>query len=290
MLAKQYNLLNIFRPDHSRMIGIDVPDVIPATTQKKCANGIDTVETETRETETGETVAEERVLVVPTELFHTLGHFQGFSSDIERYLPGLLESDQVTYRRRSEMEEDPNFKQLIPYMLFRYQRPDGSVEIFQYTRGGGQGETRLHAKRSVGIGGHISTVDARGGDTGEVITRADISGIGEGIPEIDDGPQGAGSPYRKGSVYREGLERELAEEIVLETKFTEQCVGLINDDNTAVGKVHLGVVHLLDVHEPKVQPNESEILDAGFQPVHQIVADLQQFETWSQIAIRALFD
>jgi predicted NUDIX family phosphoesterase len=210
-----------------------------------------------------ENVAEERVLVVPTELFHALGHFQGFSSDVERYLPGLLESDQVTYRRRSKMEEDPSFKQLIPYMLFRYQRPDGSVEVFQYTRGGGQGEARLHAKRSVGIGGHISSVDAgTGSDTGTGAT---------------------------GSVYREGLERELAEEVVLETGFTEQCVGLINDDQTPVGRVHLGVVHLLDVQEPKVRPNESEILEAGFEPVQRIMAELQQFETWSQIAIRALF-
>ena len=231
-----------------------------------------------------ENVAEERVLVVPTELFHALGHFQGFSSDVERYLPGLLESDQVTYRRRSKMEEDPSFKQLIPYMLFRYQRPDGSVEVFQYTRGGGQGEARLHAKRSVGIGGHISSIDAgTGRDAGTGATGVD------GTPQAEESAE-TRDLYRTGSVYREGLERELAEEVVLETGFTEQCVGLINDDQTPVGRVHLGVVHLLDVQEPKVRPNESEILEAGFEPVQRIMAELQQFETWSQIAIRACLD
>ncbi len=204
-----------------------------------------------------ENVAEERVLVVPTELFHSLGHFQGFTADVDRYLPGLLESEQVSYRPRSEMEEDPSFKQLIPYMLFRHKRADGTTELFQYARGGGQGEKRLHAKRSVGIGGHISTIDA--------------------------------SAATANGVYREGLERELAEEVVIKTEFTEQCVGMINDDETPVGKVHLGVVHLFDVEQPAIRPNETEILDARFRPVDEILAELEHFESWSQIVVRALF-
>ena len=57
------------------------------------------------------------------------------------------------------MEEDPSFKQLIPYMLFRHRSPPGPDMVFQYTRGTGMGEGRLHRKRSVGIGGHISADD-----------------------------------------------------------------------------------------------------------------------------------
>src|SRR5689334_273394 len=70
-------------------------------------------------------VAEERVLVVPTKRFHALGHFQGFTADMSRYLPALLEGDDLSYRPRGEMEQDPSFKQLIPYMLFRYTDSDG---------------------------------------------------------------------------------------------------------------------------------------------------------------------
>jgi len=66
------------------------------------------------------TVAEERVLVIPTSEFHALGYFQGFSSDIATYLPALFDSDQLSYRPRGEMEQDSSFKQLIPYVLFRY--------------------------------------------------------------------------------------------------------------------------------------------------------------------------
>jgi hypothetical protein len=51
----------------------------------------------------------------------------------------------------------------------------------------------------------------------------------------------------------------------------------------------LGVVHLVDVEQPAVYPRESEIADAGFSPVDELLADLSRFETWSQICLRALF-
>jgi predicted NUDIX family phosphoesterase len=207
-------------------------------------------------------VAEERVLVVPTSRFHALGHFQGFSAEMDRYLPALLEGDDLSYRPRGEMEQDPSFKQLIPYVVFRYVDAAGSVHVFQYTRGGGQGEARLHAKRSVGVGGHISIVDHES--------------LGE-----------SGGTHH--DVYREGMLRELAEEVIIDAEYTERCVGLINDDETPVGQVHLGVVHICDVDQPAVRNREEDILDAGFRPVSEILANLDRFESWSQIVMRALF-
>lgn len=203
-------------------------------------------------------VAEERVLVVPTSRFHALGHFQGFSDDMGRYLPALLDGDDLSYRPRGEMEHDPSFKQLIPYVVFRHVDAAGAVTVFQYTRGGGQGEARLRAKRSVGVGGHIS---------------------------IDDHAPDA----THHDVYREGLLRELAEEVIVDSPYRERCVGLINDDETPVGQVHLGVVHICDVDRPAVRGREADILDAGFRPVSKILADLDHFESWSQIVMRALF-
>jgi predicted NUDIX family phosphoesterase len=203
-------------------------------------------------------VAEEQILVVPTALFRNLGYFQGFSSDIGRYLPRLLEGDHLAYRPRGEMEEDPSFKQLIPYMLFRWTGDDGAEHLFEYQRGSGQGERRLHAKHSVGVGGHISTLDAAAGHMQHV--------------------------------YREGMRRELDEEVAINTPYTEKIVGLINDDDTPVGRVHLGIVHLCDVERPEIQPREADILDGRFRPVDDILARLDQFESWSKIAVRALFE
>ncbi len=203
------------------------------------------------------TVETEHVLVVPTALFHRLGYFQGFSSDVDRYLEELLSPEHTTYRPRGAAETDPNFKQLIPYVLFRHVDEAGRTSVFQYRRGKGQGEGRLHSKRSVGVGGHISRDDVR--------TAGDIR------------------------PYDEGLRRELSEEVIVETPLTERCVGLINDDLTEVGKVHLGVVHVFTVQRPAVQPRERDILEAGFRPVEELLAELDDFESWSQISLKALF-
>ncbi len=199
--------------------------------------------------------ATERVLVVPTELFHRLGHFQGFCDDVGPYLDAVFKPEHVTYRPRSEVEADPGFKQLIPYVIFRYTDAAGQVSVFEYTRGTGQGEGRLHSKRSVGIGGHIAADDTAG----------------------------SGSPYE------EGMRRELEEEVDIRTPYTARCAGLINDDETEVGRVHLGVVHVADVERPDIRPREPDILAAAFKPIDDVLRDLTGFETWSQICLTALF-
>jgi len=202
-------------------------------------------------------VQSERVLVVPAELFRRLGYFQGFSGDVDRYLGELLAEANTSYRPRSKVEKDPSFKQLIPYVIFRHMDNQRCQTVFQYTRGKGMGEGRLHTKHSVGIGGHISAVDAgNGGDS---------------------------SPYEA------GMQRELEEEVRIDTPYTANCVGIINDDQTEVGSVHLGVDYLFDCQSPNIHPNETDIIQSGFRPVEDILADLNGFETWSQICMRALF-
>jgi len=202
-------------------------------------------------------VDSEHVLVVPTELLHRLGYFQGFTGDVDRYVGVLLDSTHTSYRPRHEVENDPSYKQLIPYILFCHDDGAGCKTIFQYTRGMKQDESRLRGKRSVGIGGHISMKDS--------------------------------APNGTGNAYSEGMSRELAEEVSIETPYREQCVGLINDDETSVGRVHLGIVHRFDVERPAVLARESEIVDGSFRPVQEILSDLDDFEMWSQICLRALF-
>jgi predicted NUDIX family phosphoesterase len=193
----------------------------------------------------------EHVLVVPTSLFHEVGWFQGFQPDVGPYLSTLLDPAYTSYRPRPEVEQDPSFKQLIPYCVFRC---DGKV--FHYRRGKLQGEGRLHSKRSIGIGGHISAED-----------QAHAS-----------------------SVYHQAMQREISEEVYLQTEFREQCLGLINDDETEVGRVHLGIVHVFDLEAPKVSPREESILETGFAQPSELIGDLSAFETWSQICLKYLVE
>lgn len=199
-------------------------------------------------------VQTEQVMVVPTELFRECGYFQGFNSETEKYLTTLLDPSKTQYLPRGDMEEDPSFKQLIPYCIFEHTNDAGEVSVFQYTRGKGQGESRLHSKRSVGIGGHISTLD-----------------LGDKSP------------------YDEGMRRELEEEVIIDTAYSQSCVGLINDDENDVGKVHLGIVHVFKVEQPDVKARETDIVDAGFMPVTEMLSGDLTFETWSQICIDALY-
>ena len=198
---------------------------------------------------------DEHVLVVPRSLFERAGAFQGFRGDTAAYLPLLLDPANTSWRPRASVEDDPSFKQLIPYCVLAWRDAAGGRHYFAYTRGGGQSEARLRAKRSVGIGGHISSSDGEHGD--------DTS-------------------------YEAGMRRELAEEIAIAGAWTGRCLGLINDDSNAVGSVHLGIVHLLDVATPEVTPRESELVECGFAPLEALLADRDRFETWSQITLDAL--
>ena len=198
---------------------------------------------------------DEHVLVVPRSLFDRAGAFQGFCGDTAAYLPLLLDPANTSWRPRASVEEDPSFKQLIPYCVLAWRDAAGQRHYFAYTRGGGQSEARLRAKRSVGIGGHISSIDGEHGD--------DTS-------------------------YDAGMRRELAEEIAIDGTWTSRCLGLINDDSNPVGSVHLGIVHLLEVERPEVASRESELVECGVAPLASLLADRERFETWSQIALDAL--
>ncbi len=198
---------------------------------------------------------EEQILVIPESVINEIGEIQGFQADVDRFLEKILQSDQLSFQPRSQMETDPSYKQLIPYVLLQWTDEDGVTKLFTYTRGGGSGETRLHAKRSVGIGGHISREDAAGG----------------------------GDPYST------GMQRELSEEVRLESAYQEYRDGLIYDPSNDVGKVHLGVVHRFVLEQPHVKSNEADLAEGGFISIDELREEMDRLETWSQLAIKALF-
>jgi predicted NUDIX family phosphoesterase len=200
-------------------------------------------------------VQEEHILVIPESVVNEIGKLEGFETDVERFLEPILQSDQLSFQPRSEMETDPSYKQLIPYVLLQWTDDEGDTKLFTYTRGGGSGESRLHAKRSVGIGGHISREDAAGGT----------------------------DPYAT------GMQRELSEEVRLESAYSEYRDGLIYDPSNDVGKVHLGVVHRFVLERPEVVSNEADLAEGGFVSVAKLREQMDLLETWSQLAINALF-
>jgi predicted NUDIX family phosphoesterase len=194
-------------------------------------------------------VADEKVLVFPRSLFEQLGVFQGFSADVDRYLPAILDKQNNSFQPRAQAETNPDFKQIIPYVVIT----DGK-NVLHYVRGKKAGEQRLVAKGSIGIGGHINDEDH--------------SLFAVGL-----------------QAFQEAVEREVREEISVQGEFDAKPVGLINDDSTEVGRVHFGIVHILFRTPDKVKKNEQVITQVEFVPIEELKAKREQMETWSQLCL-----
>lgn len=198
-------------------------------------------------------MSDEKVLCITARHFEDVGYFEGFQPFEKSYLDKLLAEEQFSFQLRSACETDPSYKQLIPYIVLQC----GDL-IFQYRRGGSGTEKRLLAKRSIGIGGHISEADAAGG-------------------------------MGKNSLYRNGMLREIMEEVNIEhVVFTESTLGFIYDASKLVGQVHLGVVHHFQLQSTDVTSRESALAEAGFLPIQKLIDDYDQFETWSQLTLDEL--
>lgn len=194
-------------------------------------------------------VADEKVLVFPRSIFEQLGVFQGFRTDVDRYLSTILDPRNNHFLSRARAETNPNYKQIIPYVVIT----DGK-SILHYVRGKRAGEQRLVAKGSIGIGGHINDED-------HTLFARDLR------------------------AFEEAVKREVCEELTIQGTFDAKPVGLINDDSTEVGQVHFGIVHVLFRSPEQVKKKEQVITQVEFLPVEALKARREQLETWSQFCL-----
>ena len=146
---------------------------------------------------------------------------------------------------RPAAEEDPSYKQIIPYVVLTQK-----AQVFTTRRLNKGGESRLHGKLSIGVGGHINPVD-----------------------ETD-----------RRSVLMKGLERELEEEVYIQHRGQLVPRGFINDDGNGVGAVHLGLCFSMEV-EGDVSVRETEKLSGAWTSLQELRAEYDIMETWSQIAL-----
>lgn len=196
----------------------------------------------------------EQILVVTRALFDQLGAFQGTNTNVSHYLPTLLNPENNFFMDRGEAEDDPTHKQLIPYCIFRVKDPSGT-RYLHYTRGKAGGESRLHAAVSIGIGGHINPVDQ----------REDHLGM---------------------DTYMAGVEREIDEELNISGSHTNNIVALLNDDSNDVGKVHLGVVHMIDLENDNIAANEDAIANLTLGTLDDLRGPLYNLlETWTRYCV-----
>ena len=195
------------------------------------------------------TTPNENVLVIPRALFDQLGSFHGLNFEPRRYLDAMLSRGNNFFLARAKAENDPTHKQIIPYAILAC-----GDRVLHYVRGKKAGEQRLVAKGSIGIGGHMNDED-------------------ESLFAWDE------------QAYRAGVEREVNEEVQINTPFEDRVVALLNDDTTEVGRVHLGVVHVFRLEQANVQKREAMITNLAFLNKQELEERRDTLETWSQICL-----
>ena len=199
---------------------------------------------------------EKQIMVVPREILFKEKYFQGFLGADEFNFETVTLAN-LTYEKRKAAEEDPSLKQPIGYCLIvnnKYKK------VFAYRRSSADeeyGEKRLQGKWSWGVGGHIE--------------KHDISSA---------------------NAIRTSMLRELAEEVKINGTVQESVLGYINDDQTAVGQVHFGILYLIETDAESIEVNDPEMAWGGFVDLERIKEILDspdcEVESWSEIAAEPL--
>ena len=197
---------------------------------------------------------EEQVLVVERKVVEQEGLFQGLMFDVQRYVCRLFAAGVPRFLPRVQVETDPSYKQIIPYVLMVH---DG--KYLNYVRGRRAGETRLVGNRSMGIGGHINP-------------RDDLPLFNVDFYET----------------YLAAVEREVDEEVLVKAGHEDRIVALLNDDSNPVGQVHLGIVHCWTLDAPNVTRREQMITQLAFLGREELHALRDSMETWSQLCLDEL--
>lgn len=190
----------------------------------------------------------EKVLVVPRSVIFGKGDWQGLKTDNLDYYVNLIKNN-CQFKNRDEVETDPSFQQIIPYIVFNFEN---KYFIYKYLKNAG--EKRLIDSYQIGIGGHINPID---GENSEDILEA-------------------------------GMMREWSEEVDFKGNFLEKkLVGVLNDDSSPVDAVHIGLVYNFVGDSPEISLREKDKMEGqliDLKDIGEYIADNKG--VWVKIVYR----
>lgn len=216
----------------------------------------------------------EEVLCVPENYFGNVLTFQGIDGDYDSILPKII--GDTIYIDRSQAEERNDAKQFITYVIVQCGHRLLSFRRSYLSRAA----EFLRGAKCIGFGGHVSAAD-----------NDMFSGADRGIEAC--------------------ARRELSEELSFETANTAkrtklhdasveffrkapmECLGVLNDDSSEVGRRHLAVVYrvwLDDWNEAKrLEKGESSLRTLSWIDLTQTKMDVTEYEYWSQLCLRRYY-
>lgn len=161
--------------------------------------------------------------------------------------PCTLQTIPFCWVERVHAEQDETHKQWIPYAVITC---NGSIAC--YPRRGS--ETRLHDYWSCGFGGHVEKSDEQGGSILCTLKNS--------------------------------LERELWEECRLNpSNYKLDFLGIVNEDLSAVGRVHIACVFLVTIANREIMQSTEEISQILWMDPH---SQSNTLECWSQLSLNLL--
>ncbi|MGF0347665.1 hypothetical protein ACQR3P_28910 [Rhodococcus sp. IEGM1300] len=193
-------------------------------------------------------VLREDILTLPTI---EEGHIGIFSGDAAHLMFSDMSTELYSIRR-GDCEQDPTYKQIIPYVILRHEG-----KYFAYKRLSGSGEQRLVNQISIGVGGHMNLCPV----------DADL----EAFERV---------------VTTEAM-RELHEELIIgkdvTVYFDPKSMHVLNDDVNKVGQVHIGIVYVVDLDSDDIRVRETESLEGGFVTEEYLMENIDKLESWTKI-------
>lgn len=165
----------------------------------------------------------------------------------------ILSAGHTWFGPRTTLETDESYRQVVPYIVLRHDD-----RIAYYVRGESGGEGRLRGRLSIGFGGHVSI--------GDLSTRS-------GVVDVD-------------ATLNNAAARELSEEVLSGRVIARHRIGLICEEETSVGRVHLGVIEVWSVESGILSPNESNISECGFSRPGDLMQAASRMESWSLLTLR----
>ncbi len=188
----------------------------------------------------------EKILCIKSDTLFKYGKWNGFlSGDIQKYLKLLKEESE--FRVRDELENDPEYKQIIAQVILRYK---GKYFLHKQVK---RNEERLNSLCPLPLGGHIEEIDVKGGE----------------------------------DIFEKALERELHEEVELGSKVVKKSyIGLVYlEDENPVNHVHVGLVYVYDLDGMDVHVKEEGLEDIGFVSLDYLQSNVETLTYWSRIII-----
>lgn len=170
-----------------------------------------------------------------------------------------LNNSDLMLGERASLEKDDDFRQLLPVSVFTHK---GKVWAYERTSKGG--ESRLHNRIAVAVGGHW--------DLSDLLIKNSIIDLEASLSHT--------------------MARELKEEVNLTSSIvkTIELEKKVCADDTEVDRVHIAVVYVHELDGEGIESSEDQLKTVGFISPRELLSGAYNIEGWARIICEILVD